>query len=245
MTFFTPTGSSSEIFPAGGHVAFASIAGTAVYPTGGSAENARTPAIMQFFENGPFPGTGVQARTLHAHGTEVEGGTINFDVALRGGGLFDLLDAEKRGTEFTVRLGTRSQALTLDGCLMESLTFSAASRSVVSGTIVFKSPNRWTSGGAISVVRAAPVSYFASGSNGVEDWSLTVTQPLTPVFPNDENDPLPKYLRVGKTQGTLTATTFGGLKKSATISIGVGLVTVIGVVTQQALQLASRGRANN
>jgi len=244
MTFFDPTGSTSEVLPVQGYVAFAEINGTAVYPTGGVANNTRTPSLQEFFANGAFPGLGIMTRALHAHGTEIEGGSINFDFANRGGNLLDLIDAENRGIEFSVRMGTQTQALKLDGCRMEQLVLQASPRSVVSGSISFKSAQRWCPTTVPLLVRSTLISYWATGGPQMEDWSLSIRQSLTPVYPNDVSDPLPKYLRVGKTQGSLSVTTVGGLKKTGTVNIGTGSVEVVGVVNEQALQLATRGRVN-
>lgn len=245
MAIFDPTSILDEVNPLQGYVAFAIVHGTPVYVTGAQAVENGNPTIQEFWENGAFPGLGIQAQALHAAGTAIAGGNVEFDLASRGGSLLSLLGASQRGVPFTVVMGVASMPIQLEECQMESITIRSGMKQLVQGSISFKSAQEWQPAGFSPLLtRAAVVPYWATGNTKVKDWSITINNALKPIYKNDLSDKRPRYLRVGKTQGSVQITTLGGLRYHDAIAFGLGTLTVTAVVTEQAINQARRGTQN-
>ena len=250
MANFSYQNSFAETNPRLGHTAFAYIAGTHVYPTSGTAESKRELVAQEFADNGVSPGQGARAKGLHAHGTELDGGSVSFDYANKGGSLFALLDGAVRGYYFSVAMGTSNFRATIDNCLLESLTINGRAGGLLSGTISFKSLTEWNLGSDVDpgLGKGQLIEYWRTGSSipssNVIEWALSISQALKPVYRNDPSNARPLYIRMGRTEANLQITTLAGMAKFDTISIGVGNRTIKGMVTDQAMELASRSALN-
>lgn len=189
-----------------GYGGFASIDGQSVLVTSGSLEKSITPVLIDPLscpiDGNRFPliiGSGINAWT----------GSVAFDLTLDSVSKIVSSNFIKRNSVFDVVLCDGNKSYSAPSAKWSSITISASPNALVTCSVSFsytnsKSDNFIThSSSKISVDFDDPLlSYWFTGEEEVESFTLTFNKNLTPVYANGSpNNPL--YLREGLINATM------------------------------------------
>jgi hypothetical protein len=215
------------------------IGSVQVLITSGNVDVAKSVSFLQPLDIAPT--TASRSRVKHADGTEVYTCSLAFDVT---NAFLQELTTSKllmRRYKFNIGYNDGENAWGMTDCYLTSLTVSGSAGGLLSGSVSamgtgepasppsFAVPNLYvgfSNGSADNI----PVGYWYSGNTNVKDWTLTMSQEVTPVFLN-KDETTPRYLRVGVVSYSLQVTTYEQMYNHDSISISTSSFTLTGVQT--------------
>lgn len=200
------------------------VDGVQVLITGGSFVDTINPSFIEAYDIDPdnTPATNSRSRMLHSDGTRSFSGSMSFDLNESSLELFTKSKLLSRRYLFDVGFndGETDERRLYEDCYITSLTLNGVVGGLLNASISFISaapaaigtvPNNFIrdEDGADS---SEPFGYWYSGGPinttvKVKEWSFTMNQEVEPVFSNEDTT-LPKYLKVGLIDFSLSVTTY-------------------------------------
>ena len=175
-----------------------------------------------------------RSKILVADGVELYTGSFTFDVTQSS--LEIVKDLCKRGRRFSVTFWDGDKGRQLKNNHFSNLTLSGSIGGLLSASVSFTSAENWTSTAApvsINFLRDSsnhqPYGYWYSGGPNVKEWSLAISQSVTPVYTNVASAN-PTYLRVGMWDMNLQVTAYEDFGSLEEIIIATKLFTVTGIL---------------
>lgn len=188
-----------------GYGGSAVIGSTQVLITSGSFEITNNPAYNTMIDIAP--NTQSRSKVLHADGTSEYTASIGFDVTSAAMSLLTTSTLLGRRYLFSLGIHDGENKFVMTDCFATQLTLSGAPGGLITANLSAMGKTAWTAGTVTNdfirnTVRVGsdlankPLGYWWSGGPDIRDWTLTMTQSVTPMYRNlAETDP--GYLKVG------------------------------------------------
>ena len=210
-----------------GYGGSAEVDGVQVLVTSGSFSRDRTISYINMV-NVP-PNNESRTRVSFAAGTHVVNGSVSFDVTSTFMSKLSTSAFLRRRHQFDVGLHDGIDGYVLENCYMTSLSVSGAVGGLIALSLSFVSVETWASGTVKNafIRDQVPLGYWQSGNTDVREWTFSVNQDVQPVYVN-EDEVLPRYLKVGLWDASLEVTTFDQIREHDDIEISTKTFTVVG-----------------
>jgi hypothetical protein len=189
-----------------------------------------------------------RSRVKHADGTEAYTANLSFDVTTNFLAALTTTRLFARGYKFDIGIDDGEDAQEMTDCLVQSLTLSGAAGGIITASLTAigataPAASLTVKNDYIRESRSAlpsndvPLGYWYSGATDVRDWTLTMTQNVSPVYAN-ENVITPRYIKFGLIDFSLSVTTYEAVQPHATISIATSSFTLTGNTASEGFSFA-------
>ena len=231
-------GGSAEIVPSGGFAVQLLI-------TSGSFDAAVSPSYNNMVDIDPVQVT--RSKVLHATGTAEFSASLSFDVTKAAMGVLTKTTLLKRRYPFDLGINDGTDSFVLKDCYLTQLSLSGAPGGLISAQLSAMAKEKRISQAILNAYvldanrvgattpNQKPLGYWWSGGADIRDWTLTMTQSVTPMY---LNEPLvltyapPKYLKVGLIEYTLEVNLYADpAGPNAVINIVTETFTLTGQTT--------------
>lgn len=139
-----------------------------------------------------------------------------------------------RNNEFDVLIGDGHKGYSISKCKFDSVSFSASVGALFTGTVSFQSTDDFTKnmGGPAKKymfddeLSNQLVKYWHTGAVGVESFTVSISQSITPVYLNvDDQDP--QYLRAGLWDLTFEISAWDDWYEHQTLKLGKRRINIL------------------
>ena len=212
----------------------AKINGAPVLITGGSLSKTLTVPKIEPFGT---PNTSAsRAPVVLGTGIWSYTGSLSFDWTLSAVSALVTSSFLVRNKVFDVIISDGNKTYTASDCKFGSVSISASANALVSGTMDFQTCTDFTEAGTVDYIfdqnTHALIKYWQTGYTGVESFTLTITQNLTPVCLNwvngtDAERTRPQYLRAGLWDISLEVAAFTGWLAATQVSVGPKVINIL------------------
>ena len=177
----------------------------------------------------PHSDNASRSKVAFADGTINIAGNIGFDVTDEFMAKLSTDAFLSRGYQFDIGINDGIDAYVLENCYYNSLSLTGSPGGLIGCSISAVSNQRWDTGTVLDdfIRDDVPLGYWYSGNVDVRDWTLNISQEVTPIFCN--NDLLyPKYFRIGLWSINLEVVTYEQLREHDEVSISTKTFKITG-----------------
>ena len=199
--------------------------------TGGAWTSAKAPSYLNAIDI--LPTNVTRSKMLHAEGTITD--TINISFDLTDASLGIISDLFVSNAVFDITLNDGNTQVKLDECKANGITLSGSAGGIITCNIdgIAIGPPTIGAASANTFIRdQEPIGYWFSGNTDVRDWTLTMSQEASLVFPNDAQERA-HYIKVARWSFQLDVTTYEAIQPHATIEIKTDSWTLKGETTSE------------
>jgi hypothetical protein len=193
--------------------------------TSGGYSETRTPYYVTTVNVGDLTDSTGRMKFVCADGTLARTGSVAFDSDNET--LPSLIDwiVNKRKEQFSFLMGTQDLSyVQVDGCVWSRFSLSGNVSGAVTGTVDFSSSAdqvktlSWSLGSVFLPLQGRTlVPYWQTGNDDVTNWTLDVSQNVTPVYLNTKSE-YPLYFRIGHWEVNITFETMINLQNPTSAS---------------------------
>jgi len=161
-------------------------------------------------------------------------GSLGFDMSVSA--VENLINSNflVRNNEFTVALNDGHKGYTINNCKFDNVTFTSSVGALFTGSIGFQSIDDFTEN-AVGPEKKylfddAPenqlVKYWHTGASGVESFTITISQSLSPVYLNVV-DQGPQYIRAGLWDLTFEVSAWDSWLEHTSLKLGRRTINIL------------------